>query len=104
MLNPWTVRNQRILGAKEGIWARDVRPREERREMGRSTADGRTAKGRTNADAVGTEEKADAGMGSRWQVSGAWAVDSAGVVRWGGKAKSADDVPDLERGVEALGL
>jgi hypothetical protein len=40
--------------------------------------------------------------GSRWQTAGSWAVDGGGVVRWGGLAKSADDVPTFEEGVKAL--
>jgi len=40
--------------------------------------------------------------GSRWQISGSFAVDGEGVVRWGGAASRADDVPDFEKAVEAL--
>jgi hypothetical protein len=43
-------------------------------------------------------------MGNKWQESGAWAVDARGTVVWGGKAIRADDVPDLDAGVRALGL
>lgn len=31
--------------------------------------------------------------GNRWQTSGSFAVDGEGVVKWGGVAKAADDVP-----------
>ncbi|KAK6391786.1 hypothetical protein LTR65_004280 [Meristemomyces frigidus] len=37
--------------------------------------------------------------GSRWQTSGYFAVDGNGVVRWGGSAKRADDIPDFEEAV-----
>lgn len=40
--------------------------------------------------------------GTRWQTSGSWAVDGKGVVRWGGVAKSADDVPEFGEAVKAL--
>jgi len=39
--------------------------------------------------------------GSRWQTSGYFAVDSKGVVRWGGAAKRADDMPDFEEAARA---
>ena len=40
--------------------------------------------------------------GSRWQTSGSWGVDREGVVRWGGVAKAADDVPTFEGAVQVL--
>ena len=40
--------------------------------------------------------------GSRWQESGAFAVDGEGVVRWAGRAESADWIPDFEEGLKAL--
>lgn len=40
--------------------------------------------------------------GNRWQTAGTFAVDKEGVVRWGGPARQADDVPDLEEAVKAL--
>lgn len=43
-------------------------------------------------------------MGNKWQQGGAFAVDERGVVVWGGKARSADDLMDLEAGVKALKL
>jgi hypothetical protein len=42
--------------------------------------------------------------GSRWQTGGAFAVDSKGVVKWAKVAASADDVPDLDAALTALGL
>jgi hypothetical protein len=42
--------------------------------------------------------------GSRWQTSGAWAVDTDGVVKWGGLAKAADDVPDFGEALRSLEL
>lgn len=40
--------------------------------------------------------------GSRWIIGGAWAIDGEGVVRWGGRMKTADDLPLLAEGVELL--
>lgn len=40
--------------------------------------------------------------GTRWQMSGSWAVDGKGVVRWGRLAKGADDVMDFSEGVKVL--
>lgn len=42
--------------------------------------------------------------GSRWQTSGSWAVDGKGVVRWGGAAKAADEIPDLVEALLAVGI
>ncbi|KAH8169532.1 ahpC/TSA antioxidant enzyme domain-containing protein [Sarocladium implicatum] len=42
--------------------------------------------------------------GSRWQISGAFAVDGEGVVKWAHVDKAADDVPDLRQAVQALGI
>lgn len=41
-------------------------------------------------------------MGNKWQQGGAFAIDERGVVVWGGKAKSADELMDLEAGFAAL--
>lgn len=43
-------------------------------------------------------------LGSKWQESGAFAVDGTGTVVWGGKAVRADDVMDLEEGAKLLML
>jgi hypothetical protein len=43
-------------------------------------------------------------MGNKWQQAGAWAVDGRGKVVWGGRARTVDDVMDLEAGVKALGI
>ncbi|KAL1652027.1 hypothetical protein SLS58_000150 [Diplodia intermedia] len=40
--------------------------------------------------------------GNRWQMAGSFAVDGEGVVRWGGPAKQADDVPGFGEAVGAL--
>jgi hypothetical protein len=40
--------------------------------------------------------------GSRWQTSGSFAVDADGIVRWGGPASRADDVPTFKEAVTAL--
>lgn len=59
------------------------------------------------AGAGGEEQDGDFGpastMGNKWQQGGAFAVDDRGTVVWGGKAKSADDMMDLEAGCKALG-
>ncbi|WYZ44800.1 hypothetical protein EsH8_VIII_000116 [Colletotrichum jinshuiense] len=40
--------------------------------------------------------------GSRWQTSGAWAVDGQGKVTWGGPSESAPDIPNVEEAVATL--
>ncbi|KAK3707113.1 hypothetical protein LTR37_012282 [Vermiconidia calcicola] len=40
--------------------------------------------------------------GSRWQTAGAYAVDGSGIVRWGGPAQRADEIPDFEKAVQSL--
>jgi hypothetical protein len=40
--------------------------------------------------------------GSRWQTSGTYAVDREGIVRYGGPAGSADEIPDFEEAVKAV--
>jgi hypothetical protein len=40
--------------------------------------------------------------GSRWQTAGSYAVDREDIVRWGGPAERADDVPNFEDAVGAL--
>jgi len=55
---------------------------------------------------LGREESIQGTMvesGNKWQIGGAWAVDKMGVVRWGGAARTADDLPALEKGCRALG-
>lgn len=42
--------------------------------------------------------------GNRWQTSGSWAVDGMGVVRWGGAAKAADEIPDFKGALLAVGI
>ncbi|KAJ4021724.1 hypothetical protein NW752_004732 [Fusarium irregulare] len=42
--------------------------------------------------------------GSRWQTSGAFAVDRDGTVRWAQVARTADDLPDLKAAMTALGF
>lgn len=42
--------------------------------------------------------------GSRWQMSGAFAVDVEGHVRWARLPKSADDIPDFADALRALQL
>ncbi|KOS19250.1 hypothetical protein ESCO_001089 [Escovopsis weberi] len=41
--------------------------------------------------------------GNRWQLGGAFAVDEEGIVRWAYPCTAADDLPDLNAGVVALG-
>lgn len=40
--------------------------------------------------------------GSRWQTSGAFAVDRTGIVRWVNVARTASDIPDLNAALKAL--
>ena len=40
--------------------------------------------------------------GTRWQISGSFAVDQKGVVRWGQAAPSADWIPDFEEAIQAV--
>lgn len=47
---------------------------------------------------------AQSGSGSRWQMSGAFAVDGDGTVRWAHVDGSADDVPDLKAAAASLGF
>ncbi len=42
--------------------------------------------------------------GTRWQTSGAFALDPDGTVRWARVAATADDLPDLNEALEALGV
>ncbi|RSM02490.1 hypothetical protein CEP52_007933 [Fusarium oligoseptatum] len=42
--------------------------------------------------------------GSRWQTSGAFAVDRDGTIRWAHVSRTADDVPDLQAAATALGF
>jgi hypothetical protein len=41
--------------------------------------------------------------GTRWQISGSFAVDAEGVVRWSRPSASADEVPDFGEALRALG-
>lgn len=40
--------------------------------------------------------------GSRWQMSGAFAVDRGGIVRWVNVARTASEIPDLDAALRAL--
>ncbi len=40
--------------------------------------------------------------GSRWQTSGTFAVDADGILRWGGPAGRADEIPALDAAVQSL--
>ncbi|KAF4984379.1 hypothetical protein FZEAL_423 [Fusarium zealandicum] len=42
--------------------------------------------------------------GSRWQTGGAFAVDRDGTIRWAHIEATADDMPDLQAAVTALGF
>ncbi|KAG5968639.1 hypothetical protein E4U57_005168 [Claviceps arundinis] len=42
--------------------------------------------------------------GSRWQKSGAFAVDRDGVVQWLHVSKAADDLPDFDAAIQSLGI
>ena len=40
--------------------------------------------------------------GRRWQTAGCYAVDGDRIVRWGGPAQRADEIPDFEKAVQSL--
>jgi len=42
--------------------------------------------------------------GNRWQTSGSFAVDGQGLVRWASVAKAADDIPNFEEALDAVGI
>ncbi|KAM0436220.1 hypothetical protein ACHAPT_003112 [Fusarium lateritium] len=42
--------------------------------------------------------------GSRWQTSGAFAVDRDGTIRWAHVSRTADDLPDLQAAITSLGF
>jgi hypothetical protein len=42
--------------------------------------------------------------GNRWQTSGSFAVDREGVVKWARVARNADDIPDFNEALAALGI
>ncbi|KAH7001809.1 hypothetical protein EDB80DRAFT_685009 [Ilyonectria destructans] len=44
----------------------------------------------------------NATSGSRWQMSGAFAVDQGGMIRWVHVGRTADDLPDFKVAVESL--
>lgn len=55
-------------------------------------------------DGAAGEEGPTTVMGNKWQQAGAFGIDGRGRVIWGGKAKSADDLMDLEAGCKVLTL
>ncbi|TVY81714.1 hypothetical protein LSUE1_G003657 [Lachnellula suecica] len=42
--------------------------------------------------------------GTRWQSSGSFAVDKDGIVKWTRVARTADDLPDFQDAMKALGI
>ena len=40
--------------------------------------------------------------GSRWQTSGSWAINSQGIITWGGLAQGAHEVPDVQSAIASL--
>ena len=40
--------------------------------------------------------------GNRWQTAGSFGVAANGIVRWGGPAQAASDIPDVEDAVKAV--
>jgi hypothetical protein len=42
--------------------------------------------------------------GNRWQVSGSFAIDGEGIVCWSRVAKAADDIPNFNEALRALGV
>ena len=84
VLNPTT----QIQGWKEKGW------------LGGKVAEAIERKGvEPNGDDDGTSA-----LGSKWQEAGAFAVDGKGTVIWGGKALRADDLMNLDEGVQLLQL
>lgn len=65
------------------------------------------AKGAGAAAGAGAAEDDGLGpastIGNKWQQGGAFAVDGKGMVVWGRKANSADEMMDLDAGCKALG-
>lgn len=55
---------------------------------------------------VGTEKISNrpTESGNRWQTSGSFAVDGEGTVRWSRVARAADDIPDFNEALKALGV
>ena len=41
--------------------------------------------------------------GSRWQTSGSFAIDGNGVVKWVKISQAADDLPDFQEAIQAVG-
>ncbi|KAL7898709.1 hypothetical protein HDV63DRAFT_359360 [Trichoderma sp. SZMC 28014] len=68
-----------------------------------ATAVGNSSKSGDQSMAV-NENNPSTELGSKWQESGAFAIDGTGTVVWGGKAVRADDVMDLEEGAKLLML
>ena len=61
--------------------------------------------GMWNAFKLGKEEgvwNRPTESGSRWQTGGTFAVDGAGIVRWGQAAPGADWIPDLDQAIKAI--
>lgn len=74
-----------------------------------ATSSNRSSDGSSNSNSGGESVAVDENnpsteLGSKWQESGAFAVDGTGTVVWGGKAARADDVMDLEEGAKLLML
>lgn len=42
--------------------------------------------------------------GNRWQIGGAFSLDTTGTVKWAKPAASADELPDLEAALKSLGI
>ncbi|PYI10316.1 hypothetical protein BO78DRAFT_238202 [Aspergillus sclerotiicarbonarius CBS 121057] len=40
--------------------------------------------------------------GSRWQLSGNWAVDAEGIVRWGRPVERVEELMDMDQAIEAI--
>lgn len=115
VFGPSTWVAQRKLGTEEGIWARHVVDRSKELEEGRRAVRAEEKKEKKDKKKIAaaasqeemvdielTEEKIEGGSGNRWQCSGAFAVDIQGVVKWGARARSADDIPLLEEAVVAV--
>ncbi|EHK47709.1 hypothetical protein TRIATDRAFT_184941, partial [Trichoderma atroviride IMI 206040] len=103
---------EKVASAVDGRRGREEERRVEkiltpRKKGGAAAADttsGNSSKGGDGENTTINENNPSTELGSKWQESGAFAIDGTGTVVWGGKAVRADDVMDLEEGAKLLML
>lgn len=83
---------------------RILTPRKKGGAAATNTTSGNSSQGGDGENMAINENNPSTELGSKWQESGAFAIDSTGTVVWGGKAVRADDVMDLEEGAKLLML